>query len=109
MPETAPNVNGAKCSFATLILCCLELSDEYPVLALNRYVELLYRQSVSLALIWSLQGSKMLRLPAPDNLHAPAGHGSPPNCPSDHVENRYDDNGGSDGSECIEENAMSFS
>jgi hypothetical protein len=43
------------------------------------------------------------------NIDPPTGHGSPPNCPSDHVENRCDDDGGSDGNECIEENAMSSS
>ena len=44
-----------------------------------------------------------------DQINGPAGHGSPPHCPSDHVENRHDDDGGSDGDECIEENAMSSS
>jgi hypothetical protein len=44
-----------------------------------------------------------------DQINRSAGHGSPPHCPSDHVENRYDDDGGSDGNECIEENAMSSS
>jgi hypothetical protein len=53
----------------------MKLHDEWPTLALNRYVELLYRQSISLALVWSLHGSKMLRPPAPNNLHALAGHG----------------------------------
>ena len=44
-----------------------------------------------------------------DQINGPAGHGSPPHCPSDNVENRHDDDGGSDGNECIEENAMSSS
>ena len=70
--------------------------------------QLLGRFLDGLSLTSSLDGAKGLGA-LPKDIDAPSGHGSPPNCPSDHVENRYDDDGGSDGNECIEENAMSSS
>jgi hypothetical protein len=70
--------------------------------------QLLGRFLDGLSLTSSLDGAKGLGALSKD-IDAASGHGSPPNCPSDHVENRYDDDGGSDGNECIEENAMSSS
>jgi hypothetical protein len=68
----------AKGSLPTLVLRGLDLDDEYPVLALNRYVELLYRKPIGLALVRSLHCSDMLRSPTPDDFDAPSLHRSSP-------------------------------
>jgi hypothetical protein len=38
MPEAAPNVNVAKCSFATLVLCGVDLSYNNSIPAFRRNV-----------------------------------------------------------------------
>jgi len=101
---------------AALILALAHLLDNYSVPPLWRDTKLFGRLLDGFLFVGRFDSAKAFSAFA-DDLDAPPGHGSPPNCPSDsppncpsdHVENRYDDDGGSDGNECIEENAMSSS
>ena len=95
-------------AYSTLVLRGPDLLHNNSVPALRRDIERLggFRDSFFLAV--GLDGAKMFSTLA-DEVYAPAGHGAPPHCRGDHVANSYDDDGGSDGNECIQENAMSSS